>query len=368
MIMFAPVALWLAAQNAPNPFPDDARWNEIVAKHKRGEKISEEERDYYESKIEHRNQENAAKANAEWAKAHPARESTGLIPLPDLGHGTYQGEEGGLYPGGGNVPPRAHLDAGLKLAKEIVPLNAEGEPAADGRIVMCTIGMSNTTQESRSFLKIASGDSSLNPKLTVVDCAQGSQTASKIQDPHSPYWLLVASRIRDAGASAKQVQIVWLKEANGNPTDGWPAYAKALYRQQIAILHNLHDKMPNLKIAYVSSRIYGGYVQGPLNPEPYAYEGGFSTKWLIADQIAGKPEMNYDAAKGPVVAPWVEWGPYLWADGLKGRKQDSLVWKREDVGPDGTHPSMLGREKVAHLLMDFLKTDPTSKPWFLASR
>lgn len=73
------VAFWhLQAQNPPYSFPDDARWNEIVAKHKRGQKITEEERDYYESKFEHFNQENSAKSRAEWAKAHPARESTGL--------------------------------------------------------------------------------------------------------------------------------------------------------------------------------------------------------------------------------------------------------------------------------------------------
>ena len=31
---------------------------------------------------------------------------------------------------------------------------------------------------------------------------------------------------------------------------------------------------------------------------------------------------------------------------------------------DGTHPSMSGREKVAGLLMAFLKSDRTAKPWF----
>ncbi len=55
----------------------------------------------------------------------------------------------------------------------------------------------------------------------------------------------------------------------------------------------------------------------------------------------------------------------MWADGVKGRK-DGLVWPREDFGPDGMHPSMLGREKVAKMLLQFLKTDPTSRPWFLA--
>ena len=31
-----------------------------------------------------------------------------------------------------------------------------------------------------------------------------------------------------------------------------------------------------------------------LNPEPYAYEEAFTMRWLIQDQIAGKPELNYD--------------------------------------------------------------------------
>src|ERR1700747_541804 len=58
-----------------------------------------------------------ARMRAEYAKTHPPRESTGLIPLTDLGKGDYKGEQGGLYPGGENVPPRAHLKAGLQIAK-----------------------------------------------------------------------------------------------------------------------------------------------------------------------------------------------------------------------------------------------------------
>jgi len=46
-----------------------------------------------------------------------------------------------------------------------------------------------------------------------------------------------------------------------------------------------------------------------LNPEPQAYEEGFPVKWLIGDQIAGKPELNYDPAKGAAQSPWIAWGP-----------------------------------------------------------
>ena len=344
--------------------PEDAKSSEIRAKRARGEKITEEERDYAESITERRNQENSAKQNAAYAKAHPPRESTGLIPLTELGKGLYKGEPGGLHPGGQNTPPKAHLDHGLRLAAQITPLDRQGNKSAGGRIVMCTIGMSNTTQESRSFLKLAAADPGLNPKLTIVDCAQGAQTASKIQDPNFPYWKLVSERLANAEVTPLQVQVVWVKEANGGPTEPFPEHALKLQGNMVNVLHNLHDKFPNLKIAYISSRIYGGWAGSPLNPEPFAYEEGFSMKWLIADQIAGKPELSYDPAKGPARAPWIEWGPYLWADGLAARN-DGVVWKREDLGPDGTHPSMLGREKVARLLMEFLKHDPTSRPWFV---
>lgn len=35
-----------------------------------------------------------------------AHAQTGLVPLNDLGAGSYAGYPGGLYPGGANVPPR----------------------------------------------------------------------------------------------------------------------------------------------------------------------------------------------------------------------------------------------------------------------
>ena len=63
-----------------------------------------------------------------------------------------------------------------------------------------------------------------------------------------------------------------------------------------------------------------GYAKVALSPEPYVYEEAFAMRWLIQDQIAGKPELNYDAAKGEVKSPLLLWGPYLWADGETPRK------------------------------------------------
>ena len=335
----------------------DRRLSEIQGKQRRGEPLSDEERQYVQGVM--------ARRREEYAKAHPPQDYTGLVPLTDLGKGTYKGEQGGLYPGGENVPPSAHWKTGLELARHIAPLNQEGQRSEDGKIVLLTIGMSNTTQETQAFQKRAAADPELNPRLVIVDGAQGGQTATITANPKSNFWKVVDRRLSEAGASPQQVQVVWLKQANAGPAQPFPEEVKKLESDLADTLHNLSDRFSNLKIAYLSSRIYAGYASTPLNPEPHAYESAFAVKWLIADQIAGKPELNYDAAKGPVRAPWLAWGPYLWADGRKGRK-DGLVWLPEDLGPDGTHPSMPGREKVAKLLLDFFKTNAASKTWFVA--
>jgi lysophospholipase L1-like esterase len=331
------------------------RFEEIKARHDRGEPVNAADREFAQGILQRMNQAQAAARNQDWAKAHPPRESTGLVPLPDLATGTYQGEEGGLYPGGKNTPPEAHLAAGVARAKQI---------AASPKVVLLSIGMSNTTQEFTAFQRLAAG-AGLSPKLVLVDGAQGGQTAQITANPQANFWRVVDERLVAAGVTAQDVQAVWLKQANAQPNQGFPAAAKKLEAGLVATLHNLHERFPNLKICYLSSRIYGGYAGTPLNPEPYAYEGGFAVKWTIARQISGDPELNYDPAKGAVRAPWIAWGPYLWADGVKGRKLDGVVWLHDDLGPDGTHPSDAGRRKVARQLLDFLRTDPTANGWVL---
>jgi lysophospholipase L1-like esterase len=316
------------------------RFDEIRTRVERGEQISAEDRQFAQGVM----------ARLQKMIVGEPREFTGLIPLPDLAGTQYHSEEGGLYPGGRNTPPAQHLAEGVRLAKSIAPI--------DGRIVFLTIGMSNTTQETQAFLKLAAQDREINPAVALVDGAQGGQTARVTADPAANYWKVADERLAAAQVAPKQVQVVWIKQANAAPTAGWPAATKQLQADLVATLHNLHDRYPNLKIAYLSSRIYGGYASTPLNPEPYAYEGAFAVKWTIGAQIAGDASLARDRA------PWIAWGPYLWADGTKGRKQDSLVWTREDFAQDGTHPSASGQMKVGRLLLDFLKTDPTAAPWF----
>ena len=198
--------------------------------------------------------------------------------------------------------------------------------------------------------------------MTVNGCV-GSRASSEQADPKSRYWPEVEQRLAAAGVTAKQVQALWIKEVIPGAV-GFPDKAKELAKNITETLHNIHDKFPNARVAYLSSRTYGGWTELGGSPEPGAYETGFAVKWVVTGQIAGNAELNYDAGKGAVRSPWIEWGPYLWTDGVKARK-DGLVYLREDVREDGLHPSEKGTAKVAEMMMRFFKNDPTARVWFL---
>jgi hypothetical protein len=290
---------------------------------------------------------------------------TGLTPLMDF-VGTYQTFEGGLYPGGVNTPPAAHLTAALQAAAEIVPRNAAGAPDPDGLIVLIAIGMSNTTHEFGIFERQEDANPTRNARLVLMDTALGGQTAAAIADPPAAYWTVLQQRLTAMGLTAAQVQVAWLKEADANPPNNFPVHAQLLRDELRSVANNLHDKFPSLKLCYLSSRTYGGYSpQGTLNPEPQAYESGFAAKWLIGDQIDGDSRLNYDPLAGPVRAPLLLWGPYLWADGTNPRS-DGLTWQRADFETDAVHPSPSGEAKVANLLSDFFDGEATAAAWWPA--
>jgi hypothetical protein len=298
--------------------------------------------------------------------ANCAGTSTGLVPLTDLGVGSYQGVQGGLYAAGSNQRPAAHEAAGLAIANSIVPLDTLGHPSANGRVVIVSIGMSNCTQEFSTFIPKANADPSRSPDVRAIDCAQGGQTASIIRNPNAAFWNVVAQRLRAAGSSPLQPQIVWLKEANAQPNGNFQTTAGQLRDDLAEVVRVIHNQLPSVRLCYVTSRIYAGYASSTLNPEPYAYESGFAVKWLIDEQISGVDSLNFDPQQGAVGAPWLSWGPYLWADGLTPRS-DGLTWAcNEFVDSDGTHPSTIGRNVVADSLLSFFHHDATTIPWYLA--
>lgn len=260
---------------------------------------------------------------------------------------------------------------------------------ASGKIVLLSIGMSNVTQEfcstavgsdggppcaPWSFMGQAAADAEVDrSRLVMVNGARSGQVAVVWADPQSrEYDRVRDTRLAPLGLSEAQVQVVWLKVANRQPTISLPdanADAWQLVRSMGAIVRNLRARYPNLRQVFLSSRIFAGFASSLLNPEPYAYESGFAVKWLIEAQLTQLAGGAIDANAGDLsaaVAPWLAWGPYLWADGLNPRA-DGLTWSPNDFESDGTHPSQLGEQKVGGLLLEFFKTSPTTRCWFLAA-
>ncbi|RMF56466.1 MAG: choice-of-anchor D domain-containing protein [Calditrichaeota bacterium] len=294
--------------------------------------------------------------------------SVGLPPINDLGTNFWQGFQGGLYPNGSNQRPVSHDSAGIALATTVQPLDVFGNPdSVNGKIVLLSIGMSNTNYEFEKFQQLANNLPNKNPYLEIVQGAQPNKDIIAIVDTNDSFWSVINDTLLNRGLSPQQVQTIWFKEAEVFPQDttfpGYANYLKDLFRTALNIIQN---KFPNVKQAFLSSRIYGGYAVYFANPEPFAYFSGWSVKFLIEDQVNGDSLLNY---KGPHPrAPWLSWAAYLWADGMIPRN-DGLIWECPlDFEWDGLHPSdPWGRLKVANLLLDFFSTDVATVPWFFDS-
>jgi hypothetical protein len=324
------------------------------------------------AKVTYLAQANAARGATQAARQprrnfQPAagKDKIGQKPLTEMSaNDRYKGQDGGLYGGGTNEPPKEHRQAAKVSLQKIEPLDAAGQPANDGTIGFVSISMSNATMEFSTFKRLADADAEKSSRVTIVDCAQGGQAMAEWVDPRAHTWEEAARRLVAAKVAPEQVQVAWIKLANKRPSGDLLEHGKQLEKDTLAVIQNAKAKFPNLRVAYLSSRIYGGYATSPLNPEPYAYESAFVVRWLIQRQIKGDKVLNIDKDHGDVRAPVLLWGPYLWADGVTPRKADGLVYRRDDLAADGTHPSPAGREKVAKLMLDFFKTDPLAKSWF----
>jgi len=318
--------------------------------------------------------------------ASPA--APGRVPLSESSIGTYKGFSGGLYPGGSTSVPAAHAAAGITRAQGVVPLDTAGVASPSGKIVLLSIGMSNTTQEfcagsstttsctAWSFMGQAAADAAVSTTtLAIVNGARGGQDAQTWDAAtDANYDSVRLSRLAPLGLTERQVQVAWVKQADAGPRDSLASSQADAYQLETRlgnIVRALTTRYPNLQLVFLSSRIYAGYATTTLNPEPYAYESGFAVKWLVQaqiDQVANggtvtdprAGDLNYDSG-----APWIGWGPYLWADGTTPRQGDGLIWERGDFVQDGTHPSQSGQQKVGTMLLAFFKGSPFTKCWFV---
>lgn len=309
-----------------------------------------------------------------------------LVPLTDLGINKYKGFQGGLYPNGKNTAPQSHINDGLQFANQITPLDSNGNPNANGKIVLLSLGLSNSFLEFKPFVDLVENDGTVNQNLLVINGAQPGVSLQKwsLADATAsvgPYKKVIDT-LQNYGATENQVHVIWMKHAfEDNPTLGeFPIHVE-LYRDLIIdIIKTAKSRYPNLKLIYLSSRTKAYTFRTAVNsPEPYAYELGFGVKWLIEEQINGNTELNYKPQNGTVNAPWIAWGPYLWANSNSNPRSDGFFWDCIDTRstpeqqpdgsiktPDFVHPSEgIGTQKIAQELLNFFKTDISTKDWFL---
>jgi len=308
-----------------------------------------------------------------------------LVPLNDLGPRPYAwGHFGGLYENGSNSIPPDHAAAGAAMAQTIRPLDTNGNAAPDGRIVMLAFGGRNTARticndfegrcEAGSLTAQVAADPRVNRAVTILPAGRANIDSSVYRLPTFPIFETIRdSVLTPAGVSEAQVQVVWLQLARSNPIAPLPIQWADAYDLKIDIsgaITSMKIRYPNLRIAYLSSREYGGYATTTWSPEPFAYETGFSNRWVVLGQIsqirtgfdsdpARLGDLNYKTG----AAPWLAWGPYLWANGTSAR-EDGLTWQRGDFEADGETLSAQGAHKSASLLFRFLRIEPTAQPWF----
>ena len=321
------------------------------------------------------------------------------VPLMDMIDSTYFGFPGLLYPGS-NLAPEGHDLAGLDFASQVQPLSATGIFSPAGKIVLMSVGYSNTQgyfanygsdsgpkaafPTPESFIGQANAHPSVNHLEVAFACGAGGGKDSYEWDQPTdpPYGFAEDNELGKLGLTEAQVQAIWLQGVIASPEAGHGlltipqslitpglTYVQALTAALGDTLRAIRVRYPNCQQVFLSSVNYTGYQPGTstLQPDLYAYECSFAHKWVIEAQINQMAGKGIDPVAGdlsyPAAAPWTAWALDLWAnDGIA--RSDGLFWLPGDFVGDFIHPGPLGVEKVGGRLLDFFLTSPYTSPWF----
>ena len=276
---------------------------------------------------------------------------------------TYLGKyETGLYPGGVNVMPEAHRQAGLRMARLIRPLDREGRPDdANGRIVAVVKGHSNTTLYFNALAALLKErQAQVNDKFVLVVGSVAGQQLPEILRLEGPVWEKSARHIERAGCTARQVQVLFLHttfngpgnpSGKGPPPPPFPQSMQKMQRDVATVLAHCVKIYPNLRIAYLTTDALRHYT----GMEPHVWREAFAIKWLIESQIRGEEGTAFEESPSRArVLPWLCWGPYIWDN----------TWTR-DRFRDGVHPNPETCAAVAMQFWKHLQNDPIARPWLL---
>jgi len=291
-----------------------------------------------------------------------ADNSTGLIPISDLGNHTFQGFTGGKYPGGSNDIPHDHFIDGEKNAASIRPLDSLGNDAEEGKIGFLILGFSTAAMTGRSFIAVCNTQP-VDPQLELIIGAQGGRDINSMTDQQSTYWTSIDSALAEKDITPVQVQLAWISTGD---ILGWqldfPEQSLQQSEKYRLMLENVQYYFPNIKMVFLSDRPYAGYIGGENGgpkelAEPTAYYNSWAVKWVIEKQV------NNEKGFSTEEIPFIDWGPLLWTDGSVGNKS-GYTWLCDDAGKGGIHASSKGRMKEAALLYLFFSNHPYTKNIF----
>lgn len=311
------------------------------------------------------------------AQVQCSNDSTGLVPLTDMGASFYENVQGGLYPNGLNYLTGKHKKNGINISKALKPLDTLGNiDYLNGEIIILGLGASvasnayNAYLDSLHFYEWEGVNNCLSLKGMF---AGGKDLTTMVDLSDYTYWRNIRLRMQDRGDTYEQVQLIWLlQNSDFDTTSVFSDYYNAVLAKYISLMQILKDTFPNLKQVYISSMHYGGYidpthVRYPALHEPRTYWNGLVVKDLISKQINGDPTLKFSGPNPQ--AAWLCWGPYFWADGMNPRKTDGLSWScdqyRNDPVGGGFHlvDSAYALGVEAQMLWDFFTTDPVASIW-----
>ncbi|MCH7702199.1 MAG: hypothetical protein IID37_10970 [Planctomycetes bacterium] len=348
---------------------------------------------------------------------------TNLTPLTEFDPGqTYGGQPGRLYTDGStptNIPPPVLGDHLACMSEAIEPVGPDSDP-----IVFMIFGVSNTNQQAAVAQLMTQQRGIQSDRVIWVNGAKSGIDLCQANDNWPIVLQTQRERLEAAGITAQaggvypQVQAAWVRygakrdTCPGYPPD-FPANA-SFFRAEMASL--VYDRMlvhyPNLKVIYFSSSPLLGHHFAEFSD----YELAWGVRMLIEDHVSNldgdacdtecvATSVNDPLCEGPALA----WGPYLWVNGncladpeetvdgrLNGVDYSTYYYTKEDsetncrpnweglenssevmCGWDcdawqdpaelpgcNVHPSPIGEQKVAGLLVDFLQHNEHTAMWY----
>jgi len=119
---------------------------------------------------------------------------------------------------------RSTESAGLRLLRQVPPLDAAGKPSPSGKIVLLASASSNTIQAFNGFSSWLPPEApTVNPQLVLVTAPWAECRPPGFQNPDdgatgTKYWKFDRrEKLATYRVTREQVQVVWIKETDAGP-------------------------------------------------------------------------------------------------------------------------------------------------------